>query len=60
LPFTVIVPMELPGESVPLLMIALPIVPVPPRVAPPFTVSVELGIAPFTVSLPPLTAVAPL
>jgi hypothetical protein len=60
LPFTVNVPIELPGESAPFLMIALPTVPVPPRVAPPSTVRVELGIEPFTVSLPPLTAVAPL
>jgi hypothetical protein len=56
----VIVPIELPGESVPLLMIALPSVPVPRSVPPPSTVSVELGIAPFTVSTPPLTVVAPL
>src|ERR1700746_743293 len=52
--------MELPGDSVPLLMIALPIVPTPPSVGPPSTVRVELGIAPFTGSLPPLAAGAPL
>jgi hypothetical protein len=59
LPFTVIVPIELPGESVPPLMIVLPSVPVPPSLPPAFTVTVELAIEPFTIRVPPSIVVAP-
>src|SRR5262249_57294425 len=60
LPCTVMVPGELPGANVPPLMIVVaPTVPVPASVAPEFTVTAELAIEPFTVSVPALTAVAP-
>jgi hypothetical protein len=54
------VPIELPGESVPpLLMVVLPMMPLPPMVPPALTVRAELAIEPFTDSVPPLTVVAP-
>jgi hypothetical protein len=53
------VPIELPGESVPPLMVVLPIVPLPPIAPPALTVMVELAIEPFTESVPALTVVAP-
>ena len=60
LPCTVSVPIELPGDSVPPLMVVLPTVPVPPSVPPAFTVVVgEAAIEPFTSSVPPLTMVLP-
>ena len=59
LPCTVSVPIELPGESVPPLIVVLPIVPLPPMVPPALTVRAELAIEPFTDSVPPLTVVAP-
>ena len=43
LPCTVSVPIELPGASVPPLMVVLPTVPVPPSVPPAFTVVVEMS-----------------
>jgi hypothetical protein len=48
------VPIELPGESVPL-MVVLPIVPLPPMVPPALTVRAELAIEPFTDSVLALT-----
>src|SRR5215471_8398998 len=51
--------MELPGESVPPLMIVLPSVPVPPSLPPAFTVTVESAIEPFTIRVPPSIVVAP-
>jgi hypothetical protein len=61
LPLTVSVPMELPGASAPPLMIVvLPTVPVPPSVAPLFTVTpLDAAMLPFTASVPPFTSVAP-
>ncbi len=60
MPATVIVPGELPGAKVPPLKIVVaPTVPMPASVAPLFTVTAELAIAPFTMSVPALTAVAP-
>ena len=54
------VPGELPGAKVaPLLMVVAPTVPVPASMAPLFTVTAELAIAPFTMSVPALTVVAP-
>ena len=54
------VPDELPGANVPPLMIVVaPTVPVPASVAPDFTVTAELAIDPFTISVPALIAVAP-
>jgi hypothetical protein len=51
----VIVPIELPGDSVPpALICVLPTVPVPPRVPPPFTVMVELVIVPSANNVPAL------
>ena len=52
-------PIELPGESVPFLMIALPTVPVPPRVAPEKTVRSEGMFEPLSSSVPPMTALVP-
>jgi hypothetical protein len=43
----------------PLMIVRPPTVPVPLSVAPEFTVTAELAIEPFTVSVPALTAVAP-
>ena len=55
------VPGELPGAKVPpLLMVVAPTVPVPASVAPLFTVTAELAIEPFTVSVPAVTVVGPL
>ena len=61
LPCTVMVPMELPGESVPPLLIqVVGSVPVPPTVAPLFTSRpLDDAIDPSTMRLPLLTAVAP-
>src|SRR4051812_34705474 len=54
------VPMELPGDSVPPLIVVLPSVPVPPSVAPLLiVVSDDVTIEPFTISVPALTVVAP-
>ena len=53
------VPIELPGASVPPLMVVLPMMPVPPMVPPALTVSAELTIEPFTDSVPPSTVVEP-
>jgi hypothetical protein len=54
------VPGELPGANVPpLLIVVAPTVPVPASMAPLFTVTGELAIEPFTISVPALTAVAP-
>lgn len=58
LPATVIVPMELPGASVPPLMVVLPTVPLPPSVPPGPTVTAETS-EPFTRSVPPVTLVTP-
>ncbi len=54
------VPGELPGANVaPLLIVSPPTAPVPESVAPEFTVTAELAIEPFTISVPALTAVVP-
>ena len=54
-----IVPIELPGESVPPIVL-VGSVPVPPTVAPAFTVSpLDVAIEPFTSSVPAATVVAP-
>ena len=53
----VMVPIELPGESVPLLTVTEPSCPVPPSV-PPLTTADET-IEPFTSSVPALTVVVP-
>jgi hypothetical protein len=54
------VPGELPGANVPPLMIVVaPTVPMPESVAPEFTVTAELAIEPFTVSVPALIVVGP-
>jgi hypothetical protein len=56
LPATVIVPGELPGAKMPPPLIwVLPTVPVPASVPPEFTVTAELAIEPFTISVPALT-----
>ena len=53
------VPIELPGESVPAIVV-VGSVPVPPTVAPAFTVSpLDVAIEPFTSSVPAATVVAP-
>jgi hypothetical protein len=61
LPCTVNVPIELPGASVPPLLIAAePTVPLPPSVPPAFTVvRIDVAIEPFTSNVPALTVVAP-
>jgi hypothetical protein len=61
LPLTVVVPIEPPGENVPpALIVVVGSVPVPPTVAPAFTVRpLDLLIEPFTSSVPPLTVVGP-
>jgi hypothetical protein len=57
---TVSVPIELPGASVPPLMVVVPTVPLPPRVPPAFTVvRLDDAVDPFTASVPPFTVVAP-
>jgi len=43
----------------PLKIMVAPTVPVPANVAPEFTVTAELAIEPFTISVPALTDVAP-
>ena len=53
------VPIELPGASVPPLIVVLPTMPMPPSVPPALTVTAELAIEPFTDSGPPSTVVAP-
>jgi hypothetical protein len=57
-PLTVIVPIELPGASVPRAFTVPKIVPVPPKVpaAPTVTLLVTL---PFTASVPVMTLVGP-
>ena len=57
LPFTVSVPIELPGASVPAFITRPAIMPLPPSV-PAFIVT-ALARLPFTTSLPPLTVVPP-
>ena len=53
-------PGELPGANVaPLMIMVAPTVPVPESVAPEFTVTAELAIEPFTVSVPAATVVGP-
>ena len=59
LPFTVNRPIELPGASLPPLMVVSPTVPLPPSVPPAFTVTAELAIEPFTDSVPPSITVGP-
>ena len=54
------VPAEPGAKMPPLLMVVVPTMPVPPRVAPLLTVTAELAIEPFTTSVPALTVVAPL
>ena len=54
------VPIELPGASVPPLITVDATVPVPPSVPPALTVTrLELAIEPSTCSSPPLTVVVP-
>src|SRR5437588_378799 len=54
------VPGELPGAKVPpLAIVAAPTVPVPASMAPELTVTAELAIEPFTISVPALIVVAP-
>jgi hypothetical protein len=54
------VPIELPGDSVPPLIVVLPTMPLPPSVPPAFTVVIEDdAIEPFTDKVPPLTMVRP-
>ena len=53
-------PGELPGANVaPLLIVSPPTVPAPESMAPAFTVTAELAIEPFTVSVPAATVVGP-
>ena len=60
LPCTVKRPIELPGASVPPLMVVLPTMPLPPSVPPALTVSrLDDAIEPFTASVPASTVVAP-
>ena len=59
LPCTVRVPIELPGASVPPLMVVLPIDAGAADGAAALTVSAELAIEPFTDSVPALTVVEP-
>ena len=50
----------LPGASVPPAMAVLPTVPLPASVPPAFTVvSADVAVEPSTISVPPLTVVAP-
>jgi hypothetical protein len=51
-----IVPIELPGEMMPLFVTSPVIVPVPPRLPPALTVTVLVRL-PFTASRPALTVV---
>jgi hypothetical protein len=54
------VPVELPGASVPPLIVVMGKVPTPLKVPPLFTVNpLEEAIEPSTSSVPPLTIVAP-
>ena len=60
MPATVNAPIELPGDSVPPLIMVLPTVPLPPSVAPASTVvSDDDAIEPLTESVPAFTVVAP-
>ena len=60
LPWIVSVPIELPGASVPPLMVVWPRVPLPPMLPPAFTVSpLDDTIEPLTDSVPALTVVGP-
>ena len=49
-----------PGLTVPELAVTVPVVPMPPRIAPELTVTRLLGCKPSTKSVPPLSVVAPL
>ena len=60
LPWIVSVPIELPGASVPPLMVVEGNMPLPPMLPPAFTVSpLDDAIEPFTESVPAFTVVAP-
>jgi hypothetical protein len=60
LPCTVKSPIELPGASVPPLMVVSPTMPLPPSVPPVLTVNGLVGaVEPFTASVPAPTVVAP-